>query len=65
MRLRGFCDGAGSRSISSKHESDSDYIKGYMDGQAEKRRYAEWSAADLGVQVREIVPLALVASSEK
>jgi hypothetical protein len=57
MRLRGFSAGAGARPIDSKHEDDSDYQTGYMDGKRAKRDYSEKSASELGVQIREIVPL--------
>lgn len=58
MRLRGFCDGAGARSMNPKH-AGSDYETGYVAGQKAKSEYAEASAKELGVSVREIVPLLL------
>lgn len=57
MRLRGFCDGSGARAMNPKHLPDADYNRGYVDGQRAKREYAEQSAKELGVVVREIIPL--------
>lgn len=54
MRLRGFCDGAGARPMKPIHEANADYQKGYTDGQRAKRDYAETSARELGVMIREI-----------
>lgn len=54
MRLRGFCDGAGARSMKPNYLADADYQKGYTDGQRAKRDYAETSAKELGVTIREI-----------
>jgi len=65
MRLRGFCDGAGARAMQPKHEADTDYAKGYTDGQKAKSQYAEASAKELGVVVREIVPLPLRVTGPK
>lgn len=63
MRLRGFCDGAGARPMNPRHQRDghwdTDYSTGYTDGQKAKSEYSKKSAEELGVSVREIVPLAL------
>ena len=60
MRLRGFCDGAGARPIQPKHMADTyskDYEVGYIAGQRAKSEYAKASAEELGVSIREIMPL--------
>lgn len=53
MRVRGFCDGAGLRNV---RFADSDYQKGYADGQLSKGHYAQASGKELGVFLREIHP---------
>lgn len=56
-RLKGFCDGAGAKAMRTNLIDDIDYERGYTDGQKAKRDYAESSAKELGVSVREIVAL--------
>jgi hypothetical protein len=60
-RLRGWTDGAGARSMREQLANDADYQQGYAAGQQAKGAYAEQSAAELGVSVREIMPLSLSA----
>lgn len=55
IRLKGFCDGAGARSMNIAYDGDRDYEKGYVDGQKAKHEYARSAAAEFVVEPREIV----------
>lgn len=56
-RLRGFCDGAGAKSMNTAYDDDTDYEKGYVDGQKAKKEYAKSVAAEFGIELREIVAM--------
>lgn len=56
-RLRGFTDGAGTRAMQPQYQGDKDYERGYSDGRKASHSYAAESAKELGVEIREIVPM--------